>query len=245
MITKDRRELNNRFKEVFRILEERGEIIKNDRNGRGLGDFAKRILNNRSYGHIVRAYLNDDDKRCINYEQARRVCNEYNVNHSYLLEGDGAPFGMDLPEPVEIVGSDIPLNIMFTTKEAFAGASIDQDSFVSESTDFFRLPGITGSGYVAFPISGNSMEPVINNGDVVICKKVDSVNDIRDNRIYAVQSRGKVWIKYVQKVYGQSSRQRVTGLNLISANYLEHDPWLEDVDMSTKLYEVVRRISEL
>jgi hypothetical protein len=74
MITQDRRELNDRFKEVFRILEERGEIIKNDRNGRGLGDFAKRILNNRSYGHIIRAFLNDDDKRCINYEQARRVC---------------------------------------------------------------------------------------------------------------------------------------------------------------------------
>ncbi|SEP65219.1 S24 family peptidase [Neolewinella agarilytica] len=243
MITQDRRELNDRFKEVFRILEERGEIIKNDRNGRGLGDFAKRILNNRSYGHIVRAFLNDDDKRCINYEQARRVCHEYGVNLAYLLEGDGTPFGMELPEPVEVVGSDIPLNIMFTSKEAFAGASIDTDSFTTEDTDFFRLPGIMGSGYVAFPITGNSMEPVINNGDIVICKEIDGLHQIRDNRIYAVRSKGSIWIKYVQTV--PDSKGRITGLRLVSANFLEHDPWVEEVEMSTKIYEVVRRISEL
>lgn len=243
MITEDRRELNDRFKEVFRILEERGEIIKNDRNGRGLGDFAKRILNNRSYGHIVRAFLNDDDKRCINYEQARRVCHEYNVNLGYLLEGEGMAFGMELPEPPVVNGTDVPLNIMFTDKEAFAGASIDTDSFTTESTDYFRLPGIVGSGYVAFPITGNSMEPVINSGDVVICKEIDGISQIRENRIYAVRSKGSIWIKYVQKV--PDNKGRITGLKLISANYLEHDPWVEEVEMSTKLYEVVRRISEI
>ncbi|MFT7121416.1 MAG: hypothetical protein ACJAZ9_001594 [Neolewinella sp.] len=243
MITQDRRELNDRFKEVFRILEERGEIIKNDRNGRGLGDFAKRILNNRSYGHIVRAFLNDDDKRCINYEQARRVCHEYDVNLAYLLEGDGTPFGRELPEPLEVAGSDVPLNIVFTTTEAFAGATIDSDSFAKEDLDFFRLPGMSGPGYVAFPISGSSMEPVINPGDVVICKEIDSIQEMKENRIYAVRSKGKIWIKYVKKI--SDSKGRVISLKLISANYLEHDPWIEEVDMTTRLYEVVRRVSEL
>ncbi|OAV45326.1 S24 family peptidase [Lewinella sp. 4G2] len=245
MITEDRRELNKRFREVFGILEERGKIIKNDRNGRGLGDFAKKILNNRSYGHIVRAYLNDDDKRCINYEQARRVCNEYGVNHSYLLEGEGTPFGFDLPAPVEPQGSDSPTpNILFTTTEAFAGSPVDNSSFVQETHDFFRIPGLGGGGYVAFPINGNSMEPVINSGDTVICKEIDSINEIKDNRIYAVRSNGKIWIKYVHKIYDGGNR-RVKSLKLISANYLEYDPFVEEVDMSTKLYEVVRRVSEL
>lgn len=243
MITEDRRELNDRFKEVFRILEERGEIIKNDRNGRGLGDFAKRILNNRSYGHIVRAFLNDDDKRCINYEQARRVCHEYDVNLAYLLEGDGTPFGRELPEPLEVSGSDVPLNIVFTSTEAFAGATIDSDSFAKEDTDFFRLPGISGPGYVAFPINGNSMEPVINPGDIVICKEIDGIHQLKENRIYAVRSKGSIWIKYVKKI--ADSKGRVTALKLISANYLEHDPWVEEVDMTTRLYEVVRRVSDV
>jgi hypothetical protein len=32
-------------------------------------------------------------------------------------------------------------------------------------------------------------------------------------------------------------------LKLISANYLEHDPFVEEVNESTKLFKVIRRIS--
>jgi hypothetical protein len=52
-----------------------------------------------------------------------------------------------------------------------------------------------------------------------------------------------LWVKYVQKV--PNSKGRITGLKLISANYLEHDPWIEEVDKNTRLYEVVRRVSEI
>ena len=242
MITEDRRLLNNRFKQVFRILEDRGDIVKNDRNGKGLGDFAKKILGNRSYGHIIRAYLNDDDKRCINYEQARRVCNLYGVNPSYLLEGIGTPFGMELPKASKQDLTENPLNIMLTSMEAFAGATVDTDSFTRESVEFFALPGIKGDGYVAFPISGNSMEPVINDGDIVICRQISGPHEIRDNRIYAVKSKGSIWVKYVQRV---DERGRTQALKLISANFLEHDPWIEEVNEYTRLYEVVRRVSEL
>lgn len=244
MITQDRRELNDRFREVFRILEDRGEIIKNDRNGRGLGDFAKRILNNRSYGHIIRAYLNSDDKRCINYEQARRVCSEYGVNTSYLLEGEGTPFGMELPKASEVEGDEENKNnILYTSVEAFAGASVDGDSFLREEASFFSMPDLLGNGYVAFPINGNSMEPVINNGDIVICRQIAGVHEIKDNKIYAVRSKGNLWVKYVQPI--SDKKGRIHSLKLISANYLEHDPWTEEVDKNTRLYEVQRRISDL
>ncbi len=244
MITEDRRFLNERFVKVFRILEDRGEIIKNDRNGKGLGDFADRILGNRSYGHIIRAYLNEDDNRCINYEQSRRVCSEYNVNMAYLLEGDGTPFGMDLPRPPASESEEeYSPNILYTSIEAFAGASVDNDSFLRETQTYFSLPELKGDGLVAFPINGNSMEPIINDGDTVICREIAGVHEIRDNKIYAVKSKGSVWIKYVQKVPNQ--RGRITDLKLISANYLEHDPWVEEVNEYTHLYEVVRRISDL
>ena len=244
MITNDRRELNDRFREVFKILEDRGEIIKNDRNGRGLGDFAKRILNNRSYGHIIRAYLNESDKRCINYEQARRVCNEYGVNTEYLLEGTGTPFGMNLPTAPHPSNADEPRqNILFTSTEAFAGYSVGTDSFATEKGSYFNLPDVFGDGYVAFPITGNSMEPVINDGDIIICREIAGVHEIRENKIYAVRSKGSIWVKYVQPI--KDSRGRISALKLISANYLEHDPWVEEVDKSTSLFEVQRRISEL
>lgn len=244
MIREDRIQLNKRFIKVFKLLEDRGDIIKNDRNGKGLGDFAKKILGNRAYGHIVRAYLNEDDKRCIDYRQARIICREYGVNESYLIDGEGTPFGMELPTPSPAANSDqMQGNILFTTTEAFAGSTVDVGSFAREDLDFFSVPGLSGNGLVAFPIKGNSMEPIIQDGDIVICREIDGVGEIRDNKIYAVKNNGSLWVKYVQRV--NNPKGRTTHLKMISANHLEYDPFLEEVNEYTRLYQVIRRISDL
>lgn len=245
MIREDRRKLNDRFIKVFKLLEERGEIVKNDRNGKGIGDFAEKILGNRAYGHIVRAYLNPRDKRCIDYRQARILCQEYGVNESYMLDGVGSPFGMDLPsrDRDEEVFSGGMGNILFTSTEAFAGTTIGADSFTLEDNEFFSIPGLRGGGMVAFPINGNSMEPVIMNGDIVICREISSPQEIRDNKIYAVKNNGQLWVKYVQKF--TDSRGRITQLKLISANHLEHEPFVEDINEYTRLYQVIRKISDI
>lgn len=245
MIREDRRQLNERFIKVFDLLEERGVIVKNDRNGKGMGDFAEKILGNRAYGHIIRAYLNPDDNRCIDYRQARILCNEYGVNESYMIDGMGTPFGFDLPKSSEIVGTDMNYrgNIVFTTTEAFAGTSVDTGGFQVEDCEYFNIPGLAGGGLVAFPINGNSMEPIIQNGDIVICREMSGLGDIKDNKIYAIKNNGSLWVKFVQRI--TDHKGRVTHLKLISANHLEHDPFEEEVSEYTRLYQVIRRISDL
>lgn len=243
MIREDRQQLNNRFIKVFNLLQERGDIVLNDRNGKGMGDFADKILGNRSYGHIIRAFLNPEDKRCLDYRHARVLCREYGINESYMIDGIGTPFGFDLPQ--QIVASSEKAytgNILFTTTEAFAGAAVDV-GHVTENNEFFNIPGIMGGGLVAFPINGNSMEPVIQDGDIVICKEINGVHEIRDNKIYAVKNNGSIWVKYVQRI--TNNKGRVSHLKLISANHLEHDPFVEDVNEYTRLYQVIRRISDL
>jgi len=243
MIGEDRLQLNDRFVRAFKMLEARGVIVKNDRNGKGMGDFAEKILGNRAYGHIIRAFLNRDDKRVISYSQARTFCREFGVNESYMLDGLGSPFGMDLPKTVsEPKGIGYQGNILFTTVEAFAGATVDIEGFRGENIDFFSLPGLNGSGLVAFPISGNSMEPLILDGDVVVCREAEDLDHVKDNQIYAVKNNGSLWVKYVQRIYHGG---RVTHLKLISANHLEHDPFIEEVNIHTRLYKVIRRISNL
>lgn len=252
MIREDRLQLNERFIRVFQLLEERGVIVKNDRSGKGMGDFAEKILGNRAYGHIIRAYLNPDDKRCIDYSQARILCREYAVNESYLIDGIGTPFGFDLPTLEIGTDRNVSLgNILFTSTEAFAGVATGEvDGFHQEDKEFFSIPGLSGGGLVAFPINGNSMEPVIQNGDIVICRRLESINELKDNKIYAIRAKGSVWVKYVQKLKDQKGR--VTRLKLISANHLEHDPF--DLELDTygdyqnhyiDLYQVIRRISDL
>lgn len=244
MITPDRLSLNERFIKVFGLLEERGVIKKNDREGKGMKDFAERILGNKGYGHIVRAFLNEDDKRVIDYHHARLICKEYGINEKFLLEGIGSPFGMDIQARRENSNSDnLKGNILYTTVEAFAGSTLGQGSFEREELDSFSIPGVSGSGLVAFPIKGNSMEPVIQNGDIVVCREVNSINSIKENEIYAIKSNGSLWVKYIKKVIDE--RGRVTHLKLISANHFEHDPFEEEVNEFTRVYKVIRRISEI
>ena len=65
---------------------------------------------------------------------------------------------------------------------------------------------------------------------------------MRDNDIHAVKSNGSLWVKYVQRILHGG---RVTHLKLISANHLEHDPFVEEVNVHTRLYKVERKISDL
>jgi len=244
MIREDRIQLNKRFVNVFTLLEERGDVVLNDRNGRGMGDFAEKVLGNRAYGHIVRAFLNTDDKRVIDYGHAKTICQVYGVNESYLLDGNGTPFGFDLPQGnASIEDGTIEGNILFTSTSAFAGTAVESGSFAKEDNQFFAIPGVAGGSLVAFPIEGNSMEPVIMDGDIVVCREVSSLRDVRENEIYAIKSNGTLWVKYVQLV--PDAKGRVESLKLISANYLEHDPFEEEVNTYTRLYKVIRRVSSL
>lgn len=246
MIQDDRIQLNERFIEVFNLLVERGDIILNDRGGRGIGDFAEKILGNRGYGHIIRAFLNPKDKRVIDYRHARTLCNLYGVNEAYLIDGIGTPFGFDLPKPSQDGAQVNTGNILFTTVEAFAGsgeAATSAGSAAPEESEYFSLPGVSGNGLVAFPVDGNSMEPVVMDGDILICRQISGAHEIRDNEIYAIKSNGALWIKYVQKII--DGRGRVGGLKMISANNLEYDPFEEEVNEHTRLFRVIRRISNV
>jgi hypothetical protein len=244
MIRDDRVQLNERFRSVFKLLEERGDIVLNDRNGKGMGDFAEKILGNRAYGHIIRAFLNPDDKRVIDYRHARALCREYGVNEDFMLDGDGTPFGMEVPDRVPM--DSLPNgqgNILFTSVQAFAGSGVDVGSNSREQNDYFSLPGLEGDGLVAFPIEGDSMEPLIQDGDVIICRQISGFHEVKDNQIYAVKNNGSLWVKYVQRMY--DSRGRVHQLKLISANYLEYDPFVEDVNEYTRLYRVIRKVADV
>ncbi len=246
MIREDRIQLNNRFIKVFKLLEERGDIVLNDRNGKGMGDFADKILGNRAYGHIIRAYLNTEDKRVIDYRQARILCQEYGVNESYLVDGLGSPFGIDLPKTKsknDFIHSIRP-NILFTSVQALAGSGVDaSDGSAAVDNELFAVPGISGNGLVAFPVEGDSMMPTIADGDIVICREINGVNDIKDNEIYAVKNNGALWVKHVQRIY--NNRGRIHRLRLISANNLEFDPFEEEVNEYTRLYKVIRRIGDV
>ncbi len=251
--------LNKRFKIVFKLLVEKGEIVKSSRE-KGMSSFAEKIMGNKSYGHIIRAYLKDNDPRTITYTQAKRLVKYYGVNRSYMFEGVGAIFddsesiGGNFDAKEMLAGSPKSddgyfeqnahkhkPNILFSSISAFASSTVDVG--VHEDSERFYIPGMQGQ-HIAFYIKGESMQPTIANGDMVICRSLESNERIIESEIYAVvTNNGNVMVKRVQKVLNK--HKQLQGLKLISDNYLEHDPFTISISEVRKLLKVERKLTEV
>ena len=71
----NRQELNRRFTEVYHLLEEKGEIVKSNRQ-KSKSAFAENL---GTKGHIIGHYLKGNRK--ITYEQVKRLCAVVNRLH--------------------------------------------------------------------------------------------------------------------------------------------------------------------
>lgn len=243
MIKEDRKALNDRFIIIYRLLEEKGVIVKNNPK-KSLGNFAEIVLGQR-YGHVINQWLKEE--RFINYSQARIICDTYGVNREYFLDGLGEPFGDSFEYPGNTPQAEENLasehRIAHSPIPANAGTSIDVGyKYEDFKKEFFMIPGLKKAGLTSFIVSGDSMYPKLDDGDVVICEHIQSFADLKNNAMYAVNISGRVWVKYVRGI--QNKAGRVTQLKLISENFLEHDPFIEDVTNHTKLHRVLNVIKQ-
>jgi phage repressor protein C with HTH and peptisase S24 domain len=251
----ERKLLNERFKVVFEALAEKGEVVKSSRK-KGISNFAEKITGKKAYGHIIRACL--DGKRYITYQQAHLLVKHYQVSPLYLFEGQGAIFANMETEQLSNNGSpksDTPIaapseeayqpnhkpNVIFSTQSAFASSTVEVG--VQEDSERFYIPGMQGE-HIAFYIKGASMSPTIADGDMVICRAIDTNERIVDNEIYAiVTSSGNVMVKRVQKILNKT--RQVKGIKCISDNYLEHDPFTLAIHEVRKLLKVERKLTDV
>lgn len=251
----ERKLLNERFKVIFEALEEKGEVVKSSRK-KGISNFAEKITGKKAYGHIIRACLNDE--RYITYQQAHLLVKHYQVNPLYLFEGQGSIFATDNMEQLPTNGSpksDTPVippnpapyvpvpktNIVYSSLSAFASSTVEVG--IHEDSERFYIPGMQGE-HIAFYIKGASMSPTIADGDMVICRAIDTNERIVENEIYAiVTSSGNVMVKRVQKILNKN--RQLKGIKCISDNYLEHDPFTLGIHEVRKLLKVERKLTDV
>ena len=240
MQKKDKRlELNRRFAEVYNLLVEKGEIVKSNR----LKSKTVFAHNLGTKGHIIDHFLRGTRK--ITYEQVKNLCSKYGVNEAFMFQGIGKPFDKNkLPDPEQklamALGINFSPNILFTNIEAFASNTVSVD--LIEENERFAIPGISGD-LIAFNINGASMSPTIHAGDMVICKPLETIEEMQDDEIYAVVSNQSVWVKRVRRCFDRY--QNCSHLKLISDNYEEFDPFIIEIGEVRKLLKVTRRITGL
>ncbi len=89
-------------------------------------------------------------------------------------------------------------NIIYVPVKARAGyLSGYGDTEFMETLPTFRLPGLNNATYRMFEVDGPSMAPNVLHGDRIIGEWIDSLDKIRDNRVYVVVHNGGVAVKRV------------------------------------------------
>ena len=96
---------------------------------------------------------------------------------------------------VDAGGND---NIIYVPVKARAGYLLGYgDAEFMETLPTFRLPGLSNATYRMFEVDGPSMAPNILHGDRLIGEWVDSLDKIRDNRVYIIVHSGGVAVKRI------------------------------------------------
>lgn len=89
-------------------------------------------------------------------------------------------------------------NIIYVPVKAQAGYLIGYgDQEYIESLPSFRMPGLSNDTFRMFEVEGVSMSPTLTDKDRVIGQWVNSLEDIRENRIHIVVLKDGVCIKRV------------------------------------------------
>lgn len=239
MINNFRKELTERFIEVFNDLVRDGVIEPHQRNGKGIKDVAKILFGDERYGHLISSILKKE--RFISYENARDFCEAFGVNINYLTDGILPRYTGEFTATEKLIIPDPRFNVVFTNMVVRAdGREKPIDNSYKEKFEYAFIPGLKGNDYYALGIEGDSMEPEFFEGETIICRQVEA-HDIKNNGTYVVAFADGALLKKVQKKTDEFGKP--TSLTLFSSNYLKYPPIERPFDRFTKLFKVVQKIS--
>lgn len=134
------------------------------------------------------------DKTMPDYNFLNKLTSAFNVNINWLLTGEGSMF---LSENLKEIGNkhyiDMPVVAAVSCGTPMEIEVAEPEDHILLDTN--SLPG-DFNNYFAFFASGDSMEPYISNGDVVVVKHHEDWQTA-DDRICVVRVNGEVTLKKV------------------------------------------------
>lgn len=130
--------------------------------------------------------------------------------------------------------------IHFVPVKAAAGylANYADSEFIDE-LNTFTLPMLSGGNYRAFEIIGDSMLPT-PSGSIIVCEKVDDLNDVKNSQAYIVVSRSEgIVYKRVEK-----NNRIKNKLTLVSDNP-QYQPYQVNAEDVAELWQAQMVISKV
>lgn len=107
--------------------------------------------------------------------------------------------------------------------------------YISQELIYIKIPGEPHQART-FEVLGDSMEPVISDGDYVVCRRCDQLNHIKKGRIYVIVSiLHGISVKYIYPGTGY--------IVLEPANLTSHQAAMIGYEDVREIWEVVMRIT--
>lgn len=238
------KQINERFKEVYEALEKKGEIINYDQNGKNKTAFVLNIFGKDTTQYADWALGKKPRTIEISPLHIQQLYIHYNVNKEYMNSGNGPMFVDDkMPEEQssELKAQPFKNGKEIKYYQEVAALASEAKSFVgSEEAIEGEIPGLEGNFY-SFKVEGDSMFPTFEAGDLLLCRRLNENDNIRDNKIYVVNTTESVMVKRVQKI--DSKNNQVKRYRLFSDNYLYHLPF--ETEEVRGFFEVLYRVGKV
>ncbi len=130
----------------------------------------------------------------------------YHTSYAYLLEGQEVPSKAKAKGNMQLVAitvdeSNNP-NIVMVPVKAQAGYAANRlEQEVLDKFPVFNLPGYQyrNNTYRAFEVSGDSMEPSICNGDILVCSLVTDWQHLWPGHVYITVLQDDVLVKRLEQ----------------------------------------------
>ncbi|MBX3102668.1 MAG: helix-turn-helix domain-containing protein [Bacteroidetes bacterium] len=144
------------------------------------------------------------DKTKLSFDTLQKIAEVYEVNLNWLVAGQGSMFPQAAAAAppggilaVTVDSQDDP-NIVLVPVKAQAGyVSQRLEPTYLQQLPAFSLPmeRFRQGTYRGFEVAGDSMEPTLFQGDLLICSYVEQVNYLRDMHLYIFVTPGDVLVK--------------------------------------------------
>lgn len=146
---------------------------------------------------LVNQYLNG--KKPFGKKTAKRWADKFGLSPSWLLIREGKMIDKYRIDEIvsntlsEALGANYGLTKMKTYPlipiEAVAGYGADENGVTYEDCDQYAVPDFEAKGMeFLIRVSGSSMFPKYNNGDILACRKIADVLFFQWGRVYVIDS---------------------------------------------------------
>lgn len=155
---------------------------------------------------VVTAFRNNPNKD-VNASTLQKILLAYpNLSSDWLLTGQGGMYKSESTtnQPLElnedaVKYATLPKNIKYIPHPVTAGYNSGFADSNGEAKQIY-IPGFEDKkGCIAFPVSKDSMLPLISSGDILVCKKLESADEIRYGEVYVINGDDGIVVKRIMK----------------------------------------------